>query len=474
MLCTTYHYHYLSYYTQQNIYNKLVLVRNLEWYSYLCNICCEKHKSIYNLLVLISAMLFRSVVIAALSACAYAKSSIRRKSEDATIIPDFNIPTDSKFGKRLLSKARRLENNNGNNQNEQGEWLAGYSLQYDSCASLIQVREEGGGDEEGILYTQNLVKFKICPGNGNGNGNCNDCGSGVAQYVVNMIEFVDVYTEMKMDEQERICENIREYCYCDNANDDEVCENQCYADAGYDSCIEYEGGDEFEIQSYLECAEMEGADGNNNGNNQNRNYNQQSSGGVDMYRQYWIGPMCSPSDGKSIYMAAFFDAGCTSHAGTGVYEAFHYGYPLPYENEPIVALDDCLSCLQVDEDQNNNGNNNNNNQNQNMEVAQICEESYEKAAKCEAYLGSYLGQYYYTDTSGCEYINNVLPNLEKATRKISSGSVPNSSMSGSGAATACAVIFALTSTLLGAYAFFLYRKIHRAKVNLAQAEMGMN
>merc|ERR1712161_31723 len=155
-----------------------------------------------------------------------------------------------------------------------------------------------------------------------------------------------------------------------------------------DVCIEYENGDDFEIQEYLECEEMEGADGNdnnnNNNNNGNYNYGQQTQNeGVDMYRSYYVGPLCSPDDGKSIFLAAFFDAGCTSYAGTGVYEAFHYGYPLPYENEPIVALDDCISCLQVDE------NNNNNNQNQDMEVAEICEQSYEMAAKCEADLGSY-------------------------------------------------------------------------------------
>jgi hypothetical protein len=95
------------------------------------------------------------------------------------------------------------------------------------------------------------------------------------------------------------------------------------------------------------------------------------------------------------------------------------------------------------------------------------------AAKCETNLASYLGQYYYTDTTGCNYINNILPNLEAATRKISGGKSA-SSIAGSGAATACAVIFAMTSMLLGAYAFFLYRKIHRAKINLAQAEMGIN
>ena len=112
---------------------------------------------------------------------------------------------------------------------------------------------------------------------------------------------------------------------------------------------------------------MEGADGNdqNNGNG-NYNYGQnQNSGGVDMYRTYYIGPMCSPKDGKSIFFAAFYDGGCTSYAGTGVYEAFNYGYPLPYETEPVVALNDCISCLQVDDDNNNNNNNYNNNNNNN-------------------------------------------------------------------------------------------------------------
>merc|ERR1719253_711957 len=148
---------------------------------------------------------------------------------------------------------------------------------------------------------------------------------------------------------------------------------------------------------------MEGADGNqnnNNGNNYNYGNSYQNNGGVDMYRQYYIGPYCSPKDGQSIFMGAFYDAGCTASAGTGVYEAFNYGYPLPYESEPIVALNDCISCLQVDQDANNNNNNNNqnnnqnnngqnynynnngqnnNNQNQEMEVAEICQQSYEQA-----------------------------------------------------------------------------------------------
>ena len=185
-------------------------------------------------------MLFRSAVFAALAACVTASD----------MIPDLNISTDSKMGKRLLSKARRVEqNNNNNNDDQDAAWLYGYSIKYDSCASLIQVREEGGGDE-GILYTQNLVKFVICPGN---SGSCSDCGSGIAQYVVNMAEFVEAYAEMKQEEKEQACELIAEYCYCDNANDDEVCENQCYVDSGMESCIEYEGQEEFDLAEYMEC-----------------------------------------------------------------------------------------------------------------------------------------------------------------------------------------------------------------------------
>jgi hypothetical protein len=191
-------------------------------------------------------MIYRSAIFAVLAACVSAK--MFPVAMEDSMIPDFNIRTDSKTGKRLLSKARRVENNNNNNGDQDADWLAGYSIKYDSCSSLIQVREEGGDDEGGLLYTHNLVKFVICPGN-----KCSDCGKGIAQYVVNMGEFVEAYTEMKTEKQEQACEAIADYCYCDNANDDEVCENQCYADAGMTECIQYEGQEEADVAALMEC-----------------------------------------------------------------------------------------------------------------------------------------------------------------------------------------------------------------------------
>lgn len=163
-----------------------------------------------------------------------------------TIVPDFDVKASSKLGKRLLSKARAL------NEERDVTFVANYSIKYRGCSSLVQIANEmnGGGDEEGLLYTQNLVKFSLCPSD----SSCDSCKNG-ADYVVNMMEFVDAWTEFKMTALEQTCENIRENCYCNNNyNDDEQCENQCFTDAEMTECIQYEGDEEFEIQRYLECA----------------------------------------------------------------------------------------------------------------------------------------------------------------------------------------------------------------------------
>ena len=169
-------------------------------------------------------------------------------SASNAVIPDFDVKAGSKLGKRLLSKARAL------NEERDVTFVANYSIKYRGCSSLVQIANEmnGGDAEEGILYTQNLVKFSLCPSD----SSCDSCKGG-ADYVVNMMEFVDAWTESKMNSLEQACENIRENCYCNNQyNDDQACENQCFQEAEMTECIQYEGQEEFEIQRYLECAGM--------------------------------------------------------------------------------------------------------------------------------------------------------------------------------------------------------------------------
>jgi hypothetical protein len=185
-------------------------------------------------------MMFRATVIALVASLVSAKS----------FTPSSDIAADSKLGSSLLSKAtvvkdaRHLENDND------VSFIASYKLKYLGCNSLAAMGQEGG-DNGSMLYTQNLVRFALCP------DSCSSCTNG-GEYVVNMMEFVDSYTEAKLDEQEYACEMVRESCYCDDTDDEDACEANCYTAANMDECYEYEGndenGEEFEIQRYLECS----------------------------------------------------------------------------------------------------------------------------------------------------------------------------------------------------------------------------
>lgn len=203
---------------------------------------------------------------------------------------------------------------------------------------------------------------------------------------------------------------------------------------------------------------MEG--GNDNNNNNNGNWD-----GENYYGNYFVGPYCSPKDGKSIYLGVFYDEGCTAQADVSAYAQRNYGVELPFSSESLVDPNECISCEEVDrENQNDNNNNNNNNGDDDAEpeIAELCAESYEVAARCEEKM-----EINYKDSSGCEYINSILPRLDAASRKISTGS----SGSGSGkAGKAFSVIFAFTTALFAGYAYFLYRKIKRGSVNLSSQE----
>ena len=104
------------------------------------------------------------------------------------------------------------------------------------------------------LVKQSLVRFTLCT---------EGCGSCSGEYAVDMMEFLDAYTESKMDTLEYQCEMIRERCYCQNGNW-EQCFYDCYeqaefdlygSDQGVQYCLQsYYGQEAFEIQQYLECA----------------------------------------------------------------------------------------------------------------------------------------------------------------------------------------------------------------------------
>jgi hypothetical protein len=228
--------------------------------------------------------------------------------------------------------------------------------------------------------------------------------------------------------------------------------------------------DYFFISFFLSELEYNGNNNNNNNNNNNyNNGNNNNNGNYNPNKSYYVGATCSSSDGKSINLQVFSDQYCSVRAANSIYAEMNYGVELPFSKEPIIAAGECVSCMSSDNDNNNNNNNNNgyngyngyngnnnNNNNNNAEPTELCENSYEQAARCETNM-----DVYYPDTSGCEYINSILPRLTNASRKSGSGG------GGGAAAVGFAWLFGISTIVFGSYAYFLYRKIKRGTVNLS-------
>lgn len=131
--------------------------------------------------------------------------------------------------------ARRVNNDNNNQQADNTSWMVDYSLKFDKCATTNEYyggyfggnnngrqnqnnnNNGGNNNRNGYngLYEQRLVHFKLCPTSTCGKG----CAGG-ADYVVDMNEYVTTYFEYKAELLRARCETAKANCVCDNAADD--------------------------------------------------------------------------------------------------------------------------------------------------------------------------------------------------------------------------------------------------------------
>jgi len=269
-----------------------------------------------------------------------------------------SMKADSALGRELLSRARKLEEDAVDYS-----WVMDYSIKFKECHTITQYGGAVDGDDEGgdvSTWKQNLVEFNLCPSDTCGYG----CEGG--DYIVNMADFVDLYTESRLNAEELACENLRENCGCDDADDEDACEYNCYINAGLDYCIDGDDdGEAFNLQEYLECVEIEDQYGYGN--------------------SYYTGLTCS-ENGQRINLAIYYDNMCTVRGPDEIF-AKYMGLSLPYEEETIVDQD-CVSCSV------NNGDG--------YELSEFCGDSYASAAKCETDMTLNNPNY-----DGCEYINNI-------------------------------------------------------------------
>lgn len=357
----------------------------------------------------------------------------------ASIEAGAEIKANSKTGQNLLSKARRLDEGDAE---QDMSWVVDYSIKFQGCHHVSQWNEEAGNDEEDVrIETKRLVRFRLCKSSSCSNESGYGCRSGYGDYIVDLNTFVETYLQHKEEMQQEVCEAAEENCACENNGDDQydeqACLNSCFASKGLDYCIENEG--DIDVNEYLECAAYNPPEAENY-------YRKTEEEAVE----YFMGPYCS-SQGGTIHLGLFMDDTCTEFAdekgygGRYTFEQISNGMSMPYATKSIVDMD-CYSCKvepeyydQYAED----------------EMTEFCETVYPIAGKCETELGNG-----YENENACTYLKGI-----KMTRK--NGIIITGAGSRNKVASAFIGIFACSFVLLGSYVYYLKTKLDRGTINLS-------
>lgn len=371
-----------------------------------------------------------------------------------TVAVSNDIKADSDLGMNLLSKARRLEQQEEQQEaEEEVSWVAGYSLKFQGCHHIQEWNADADDNNDVRIATRRLVRFRLCPSSSCSASKAAGCGSGYGDYVIDMGTFVQAYVEASRRKQEYDCEMYLNYqCDCeddDGKGDDfdrDYCEYDCFNNAGMTDCVDrnpYEDDEqqkeEFNIDEYLECAGYEPPANEDDGG-------RRLEDAGDDEAQYYVGPYCA-EQGGSIYLGLFSDDACTEfldeQGGASTYKTLS-GESLPYASTSIVGME-CVSCL---EQKDANGNDDANQDEDN--VSEQCEEVYQAAGKCESSLPG--GTVNEVNENACKYIEGI-----KIVRK--DGIVDVSAARRNPVVTAFIVIFAMAFAALGFYVWYLRMRL---------------
>ena len=413
-----------------------------------------------------------------------------------------SIRADSKLGTKLLTQARRLEDNGVDMS-----WVVDYSIKFQGCHHVSQWNDDAEQDEGVRIQTKRLIRFRLCPTEYCSLSSSSGCSSGYGDYIIDMNSFLQVYFEAVEEQNEYTCQNAYNNCDCQNNGADDYNEEMCYYDCYNaqgvaDICMdnnpyddEGQGQQRFQIEDFAYCkqtnlnnrrrledagneGDAEGEDAGqenegqedggqedggqeDNGQNDEEQQQQQQQQQEDQNQyyeenapEYYIGPYCA-EQGGSIYLGLFYDETCTTFAdnkgGSYTFETLS-GQELPYASKSIIT-NDCLSCKQL-----NNGDNNNNNNY--YGVSDVCEQIYQEAGKCEKQLYS-SGIVEYPNQNACNYIKGI-----KVVRK--DGIITQVGSKADKTASIFIGIFVVAFVLLAAYVYYLKTKLDRVSINLAE------
>ena len=389
--------------------------------------------------------------LALLSAALGIASGKRINTKQVT--PKSSIKATSTVGQKVISRARRVEQDE--NEEIDYTWVANMSLKFQGCYHTQQWNEEANDEEDVRISTQRLVRFRLCPSDSCSMENAAGCKEGYGDYIIGMDEYLEAYFEAVQQDQEYNCEYEQEYgdcANCQNSDDEEICEYDCYMAKGMEYCVdnnpyEEDGAEEEEEMELQEMAECQEYNFENNNNNRRK---------LEEEAQYYVGAYCS-ENGGNIYLGLFTEETCSQFAdeygGRETFAAMSYGKSLPYSDSTMIGSE-CMSCKEpADVDQNNE-----NDQQDADEVKESCEQLYESAGKCEAGLS---GTVQYPNNYACSFMEGI-----KIVRK--NGSIVRGSMGQNTTASIFIGLFAVSFVLLGGYVYYIKTKLDRAKINLSE------
>jgi len=382
-----------------------------------------------------------------------------KRAKTSLDVSGTSIKADSKLGNNLLSKARKL------NDNEEIDftWVSGYSIKFQGCHHINQWNAEADGDDEPKIQTKRLVRFRLCPSDSCTTQDAGGCDSGYGDYIIDLSIFMAMYWENKQEWEEWNCEYYENnVCDCENADNEEYCLYDCQVtEYGLDYCWDenpYQQDDQdeeeqFEVEEFLECAQWDLPE--------ERRRKLENRRKLEDEVAYYIGPYCSDQGGK-VNLGVFTDEFCTNFADdedTGYSHLDFYekstGKELPYSSESLVN-EKCISCMEL-ADNNGDDDGNNNDQEDEDAVIEMCEELYDQAGKCE----SGLDDVQYPNTNACTYMQGIQIMRQD-------GIITTGFSAGSKGVAAFIGVFAATSVLLGAYVYYLKTKLDRAKIDLSE------
>lgn len=422
-------------------------------------------------------MMNKVLAIAAIAGSTSAVKTTPAMAENLAKIQAEGIAADSSFGQHLLSKSRRVEQNNYGQQYDMS-FVSNYSIKFLGCHHVTQWNSDADEDnnndqnQEAMtlsnsrIQSKGLVRFRLCPSNSCHDGFSTGCSKDYGEYVVDMVQFLQVYVAYQQEEQEYKCSTYRNTCYKNcyestNAN----CYSSCYKKYGVNvaMCASNDGAGNyynqnvngnaaFSLEDYLECAEYK-------------------FGGDTDDLVHYLGPYCA-TQGGDIRLGFFTDETCTlASSNQANYFEKLTGVEVPYTKASIVSTN-CMSCEAKEDANDANANqdyynydaNGNRNYYIAKEVNDLCGKMYMQSGKCETNMNS--EDVPYPEDGACTYIEGVK-------RLKSDGIIRSDNTVNSKPAAISIGVFTGLAVLLGGYVYYLKSKIARSRVNLAGANVSL-